>query len=338
MTTRDAPRRLGRRRAMLLIAAAGGLSLAGPPGRRGRSAPPLHEWRGAALGAESRLVLVHPEPRLARRMLVRCTDEVRRLERIFSLYDPDSELCRFNRAGRLAASSQELRFLLAEALRFGDLSGGAFDVTVQPLWQLYAEHFAARPGDPDGPDPRALEAARRLVNYRAIDLGGEVGYRQAGMAVTLNGIAQGYITDRVADLLRDAGFERVLVQLGETFAGLPPEPGAPPWRIGVPDPAEPRALLATIELSALALATSSGLGTQFDAQGRHHHLFDPATGRSASRYRSVTVIAARATVADALSTALAILPPERAATCLHAAGAECALLAHHDGRVRWLEA
>ena len=208
---------------------------------------------------------------------------------------------------------------------------------MQPLWQLYARHFAARPGDPDGPDSRALEAARGLVDYRAIDLGGEVGYRQAGMAVTLNGIAQGYITDRVADLLRDAGFERVLVQLGETFAGLPPEPGAP-WRVGVPDPAEPGTLLATLELSELALATSSGLGTPFDAQGRHHHLFDPASGHSASRYRSVSVIAARATVADALSTALAILPPERAATCLRAAGAGRALLVHDDGRAQWIEA
>ncbi len=336
MTTKNLPRRLGRRRAMLLLAAAGGLPLAGLLGRQGRSAP-LQEWRGTALGAEARLVLAHPEPRIARRVLARCVDEVRRLERIFSLYDRDSELCRLNRAGRLAAPSQELRFLLAEALRFGDLSGGAFDVTVQPLWQLYARHFAARPGDPHGPDPRALEAARRLVDYRAIDLGGEVGYRQAGVAVTLNGIAQGYITDRVADLLRDAGFERVLVQLGETFAGLPPEPGAP-WRVAVPDPAEPRTLLATLELSEQALATSSGLGTPFDAQGRHHHLFDPATGQSASRWRSVSVLAARATVADALSTALAILPPERAAACLGAAGAARALLVHDDGRLQWVEA
>jgi thiamine biosynthesis lipoprotein len=337
MTTRAAPKRLSRRQTMLLLAAAGGLPLPGLLGRPGTPAPALHEWHGAALGAEARLVLAHPEPRTARWMLARCIDEVRRLERIFSLYDPDSELCRLNRAGRLAAPSQDLRILLAAALRFGNLSGGAFDVTVQPLWQLYARHFAARPGDPEGPDPRAIEAARRLVDYRAIELGGRIGYRRVGMAVTLNGIAQGYITDRIADLLRDAGFERVLVQLGETFAGLPPEPGAP-WRVGVPDPAEPNSLLATLELSERALATSSGIGTRFDAEGRHHHLLDPATGRSASRYRSVTVIAARATVADASSTALAILPPERATGVLRAAGAERALLVHNDGRFQWLEA
>jgi FAD:protein FMN transferase len=337
MTMGDARRPLGRRRALLLLAAAGGLPFAGLIGRRGSPVPPLHEWRGAALGASARLVLVHPEPRMARRILVRCTDEVRRLERVFSLYDRDSELCRLNRAGRLPAPAQDLRILLAEALRFGDLSGGAFDVTVQPLWQLYASHFAARPSDPAGPDPRALEAARRLVDYRAIDLGGEVGYRQAGMAVTLNGIAQGYITDRVADLLRDAGFERMLVQLGETFAGLPPEPGAP-WRVGVPDPVDTSTLLASFELSERALATSSGLATRFDAAGRYHHLFDPASGRSACRYQSVSVIAARATVADALSTALTILPPERASAILRGAGAERALLVHADGRAQWIEA
>lgn len=336
MTTRGT-QAVSRRRALLLFAAAGGLPLAGLRGTQAEPGPPLHEWRGAALGAEARLVIAHPEPRIARRMLVRCTDEVRRLERIFSLYDPDSELCRLNRAGRLAAPAQELRLLLAEALHFGDLSGGAFDVTVQPLWQLYARHFAAHPDDLEGPSPWALEAARRLIDYRAIDLGARVGYREAGMAVSLNGIAQGYITDRIADLLRDAGFERVLVQLGEVYAGLPPEPGAP-WQVGVPDPADATALLATVQLSERGLATSSGLGTPFDARGRHHHLFDPASGQSANRYRSVSVIAARATVADALSTALAVLPPERAGAILRAAGAERALLVHKNGRIQWVEA
>jgi thiamine biosynthesis lipoprotein len=336
MTMRGA-QAIRRRRALLLFAAASGLPLAGLRGTQAKPSLPLHEWRGAALGAEARLVLAHPEPRIARRMLVRCTDEVRRLEQIFSLYDPDSELCRLNRAGRLAAPSQELRVLLAAALRFGDLSGGAFDVTVQPLWQLYARHFAAHPDDLEGPSPWALEAARRLIDYRAIDLGAGVGYREAGMAVTLNGIAQGYITDRIADLLRDAGFERVLVQLGEAYAGLPPEPGAP-WQVGVPDPADATMLLATFQLSERALATSSGLGTRFDARGRHHHLFDPASGQSANRYRSVSVIAARATGADALSTALAVLPPERALGTLRAAGAERALLVHNDGRIQLVEA
>ena len=116
------------------------------------------------------------------------------------------------------------------------LSGGAFDVTVQPLWQLYAAHFAANPDDAAGPPAPRLELARRRVGHRALALDGAgVRLLRPGMAVTLNGIAQGYVTDRVAELLRDAGFASVLVQLGETFAGAPPADGVP-WRIGIPVP------------------------------------------------------------------------------------------------------
>ena len=140
------------------------------------------------------------------------------------------------------------------------------------------------------------------------------------MAATLNGIAQGYITDRVADLLRDSGFDSVLVQLGETFASAPPT-GRDAWRVGVPDPvAASGPGLATLDLVDRAVATSSGRATPFDRAGRHHHLLDPRTGLSAGRYLAVAVVARRAVAADALSTALSILPDEAAGRLLAAAG------------------
>lgn len=323
--------RFNRRRALAVIGAAAAMPLLGPS----RADVPLHAWRGPALGADVRLLLAHPERATARRLIARCLDEVFRLERIFSLHDPASELSRLNRDGTLVGASHELRLLLAEARRFGALSGGAFDVTVQPLWELYATHFAANPDDAAGPPADRIEAAGSLVDHRAIAIDrGRVRLLRPGMAITLNGIAQGFITDRVADLLRDAGFARVLVQLGETVTGAP-KPGGRPWRVGIPDPLAPDRMIDTIDAVDLAVATSSGRATSFDAAGRHHHLFDPATGRSAERCASVTVLAPRATTADALSTALAVLPRASAPDLLRQAGAT-ALYVSSDHNREWL--
>jgi FAD:protein FMN transferase len=323
-----------RRRTLVLLAAAAGLPLVGST----RSdTPPLVAWRGRALGAEAQLLLAHPDPAAARRLIGRCMAELARLERIFSLHDPASELCRLNRDGRLAPASHDLRIVLAEAQRLGALTGGAFDVTVQPLWRLYADHFA-RSDVIDEPPPRALEGALRRVDYRALDLdGGRVGFLRPGMAASLNGIAQGWITDRVADLLRDAGLASVLVQLGETFAGEAPPAGGP-WRVGVPDPRAPARMIEIVEGVNLAIATSSGRATSFDAAGRHHHLLDPRTGQSAHHHASVTVVAARAMLADALSTALAILPAAAAPGLMGRTGAVAALHVSADGERAWLEA
>jgi thiamine biosynthesis lipoprotein len=316
-----------------VVAAAAGM----PFLASGRAAErtPVFEWRGRALGAEARLLLAHPEHAAVRRIVARCLDEVARLERIFSLHLPESEIATLNRTGRLAAASHDLRILLAEAQRFGELSGGAFDVTVQPLWELYASHFAANPDDVAGPPVNRIKAARRRVDYRALALdGARVGFLRPGMAATLNGIAQGYITDRVADLLRAAGFASVLVQLGEIVAGAPRSDGRA-WSVGVPDPLAPDQVIETVDAVDLAIATSSGFATRFDAAGRHHHLFDPATGQSAHRCASVTVLAPRATAADALSTALAVSPPAAAPDLLRDADA-AALFVAADGSRRWL--
>jgi thiamine biosynthesis lipoprotein len=326
---------LSRRRALAILGAAAAVPFLGSGGMAER--PPIFAWRGRALGADARLLLAHPERAAVRRAVARCLDEIARLERIFSLHRPDSEIATLNRAGRLDRASHDLRFLLAEARRFGEESGGAFDVTVQPLWQLYAAHFAAHPGDSVGPPAERIEAARARVDYRAIAIDGtRVRLLRPAMALTLNGIAQGYISDRIADLLREAGYASVLVQLGETVAGAPRQDGRP-WRIGIPDPFAPERVLEAFDAADVAVATSSSLATRFDAAGRHHHLFDPATGKSADRCASVTVLAPRATTADALSTALAILPPAARRDLLRHAGASAFYVAS-DRTEQWLRA
>jgi len=161
---------------------------------------------------------------------------------------------------------------------------------------------------------------------------GRIRFLRPGMALTLNGIAQGYITDRVAELLRARGVVHTLVDMGETRA-LDGHPAGRPWAVGLEDPRAQNGLLQEVALDNQAIATSGGYGTQFDAAGRFNHIFDPATGGCASRYLSVSVVAPSATVADALSTAFSLMPMDRAAGALRDTGATDAYFVPPDGRV-----
>ena len=131
-----------------------------------------------------------------------------------------------------------------------------------------------------------------------------------GAAITLNGIAQGYATDRVVERLRSAGLSTTLVNMGEIRA-IGARPEGTPWRVGLADPDRPGVLTETVDLVDRAVATSAGAGFRFDSKGRFTHLFDPATGRSPSLYSTVSVIAPTATEADALSTAFSLMPLSR---------------------------
>jgi len=295
--------RVTRRRTLSLLAATAGLALAGPAVAR---VPAPTRWQGSVLGARAQMLIHGLDQRAAQELIELALAEVRRLERIFSLYQADSALVRLNRDGRLDHPPFEMVALLERARFWSAWSGGAFDVTVQPLWALYRDHFARPAASPKGPPEEAIEAARRLVDHRAIEIQPDrVALARPGMAVTLNGIAQGYITDRVAKLLRREGMARVLIDLGEIWAlGL--APGNRPWRIGLGEPSPAEAADRHLEIVDRAVATSAPAGTLFDRAGRFHHLLDPATGRPSQGLRAVTVVARHATDADALSTALIV--------------------------------
>lgn len=299
-----------RRRLLTIMGAAAGLALFPGVGGTSTRAMPRWTWRGNALGAKAEMTLVHLDEARARQMIRLAVDEIERLENVFNLYRSNSELARLNRDGRLEAPSPDLVTLLSTASRYSELTDGAFDVTVQPLWHLYAEHFSKAGADPDGPSEAAIETAKSLVDYRAIELApAEIRLTRPDMAITLNGIAQGYITDRVADLLRAHGIGQTLIDLGEIRA-LGHRPNGRPWRVVIDGRADHHA----IDLVDRAIATSSPAGTAFDRTGRFHHLFEPATGRPAAAGRQISVIADRATTADALSTTFSIMPEKKLAS------------------------
>jgi len=329
------PAPLSRRRFIRIAACAGAAALI--PGASGDAPVPAYRWRGRVLGAEAEILLRHRDRMEAERLVEAALLEVERLEREFSLYRADSALSRLNRTGRLERPSHDMMRILSESLHVAEVTDGAFDISVQPLWSLYARHFASPAADPWGPDPRAIERARSAVDHRRVQIGnGVVRLELPGMALTLNGIAQGYITDRIADLLRSGGLDNVLVNLGEIRAVGDSGAGRP-WRIGPSHPGNTIPPVQTVELIDRAVATSAAGGTPFEPTGRHHHLFDPATGRSCNRYTSVTVVVERAVMADALSTAFSMMPLDRAIVAADRFGDVEAYFTEPNGRVRRLK-
>lgn len=276
-----------RRRFLAISATASVLTLASGSGSAWAQAQP-YVWSGAALGARATLRLTHPD---ASNIAAHVAAEIARLEGIFSLYRGDSALMQLNRSALLEAPPFELLECLTLAGRVHQASGGLFDPTIQPLWAAYAE--AAVQGRT--PSAAARNAALALRGWDRLRLSPDAVRMDPGMALTLNGIAQGYIADRVAGMLEGEGLTNVLIDTGEMRAlGGMPEGGAWPVRL---------AQGGQVPLQARALASSAPLGTTFDAAGQVGHILHPVTGRPApARWRGVSISAPSAALADALST------------------------------------
>ena len=293
------------RRRFIAISAAFA-SLPGPVTAR----PVPRHWAGQALGARASIRLDHPQ---AETITARCLAEIDRLEGILSLYRADSALSRLNRDGRLDAPPFELLDCLAQAQAVHRASGGLFDVTLQPLWTLWAESAAQgrRPGEAERRAALALTGQERMeISSGRISL-------PRGMAITLNGIGQGYVADRVASLLMAEGLTDILIDTGEHRA-LGTRPDGSAW------PLKADAGGRGIPLASRALATSAPLGTCFDAAGRDGHILDPRTGAPvAARWKAISISAPSAALADALATAACLTRDQAELAQLLRAFADC---------------
>ena len=296
------------RRRFLLIAAGaacGGFGLAARSEGKSRIF-----WHGVSLGAPAQIILDHADRDAAEAALLASRDELARLEGLFSLYREDSAITRLNRTGRLDPPSAEFLEILSTAASVHAASAGAFDPTVQPLWDEYARFYSA--GAEDRGFASRLEEALERTGFPHLRFdAGAIAFQRQGMALTLNGIAQGYITDRIAELLQRRGFENVLVDMGELRA-------VGSQRSGHAWPVKIAGSNRVVSLRDRSLATSAILGTTFDNIGRVGHILDPRTGRAIGRPYQVTVSAPTAALADALSTALCAAPGRAAAGLLAA--------------------
>ena len=233
---------------------------------------------------------------------------IRHVERQMSLFEPTSAVCQLNREGVLHHPHPDLVKVLQLAQQVSKRSNGAFDVTVQPLWLAW--QGAQRAGR--FPTAAELAAARAQCGWRGLAVSPKsIRLQKPGMALTLNGIAQGYAGDLARAALQAHGIEHALIDTGE-WSALGQSPDATPWTLGVANPRSASALIARLVTDGRAIATSSDAHCSFSADHRHHHIFDPRTGYSPRELASVTVAAPTCAMADALTKVMFMAGPVRA--------------------------
>jgi thiamine biosynthesis lipoprotein len=238
-------------------------------------------------------------------------EEIGRVEALATSYSPGSEVSRVNAAADGASAipvSEELFQIVRRAIEVSSLSGGAFDVTVAPVVDLWSFD-----GDGVVPPREAVEAALEHVGYERILVDTAAGtlVLPRGAAIDLDAIAKGYAVDRAVAVLEAHGVERAIVDAGGDVGLLGAPPHADGWRVGVKHPRDD-GLLGVLSLPAGAVATSGDYQRYAMVGGRrYHHVLDPSTGYPAGGVTSVTVVAETAMDADALATAVFVMGPDR---------------------------
>ena len=229
--------------------------------------------------------------------LQRARQVVACIEDEMSLFRPDSALSRLNAVGFLSRPPKHLLNVLRMSQHVAHHSAGAFDVTVQPLWNLYAN------AQKDGQLPSAHEVmqARAKVDWQRLHVSDtQIDFSTRDMGVTLNGIAQGYAADAVRASLQHDGVQHALINTGE-WSSIGQAEGERPWTLGIANPHRAEQWLTRMTMNGLSVATSADDQCAFSSDRRHHHIFNPHTGYSPQDIASITVAAATCAMADALT-------------------------------------
>jgi thiamine biosynthesis lipoprotein len=235
-----------------------------------------------------------------------------------STYDADSELSRFNLSQGTGwfDVSEETATVVGEALRIGALTGGAFDVTVGPLVNLWSFGPAENHPGRTPPDEKIQDALGR-VGYQNVDVRRtppRIRKKRPDVYLDLSGIAKGYAADAIAAHLERRKLHNYMVDIGGEIKANGYNNRGEAWRIAVESPvAGTREIRKVIALKNLAVATSGDYRNYFEQDGvRYSHIIDPRSGRPVShRLASVTAVHASCMTADALATALLVLGPDK---------------------------
>lgn len=236
--------------------------------------------------------------------------EIDRLEGVLSSWREDSELSRLNATGpeQRIPCSPDLFTVLDSSLAIARLTDGAFDPTIEPLNRAWDLRGAGRV-----PESGELAEARERVGWPNVQTEPTlrtVRFRKDGMGLDFGGIGKGYALDRAAELLRDRGVKRALLNFGGELVGTS---DGEAWVIQIADPADRMRPVVKLILKRGAVSTS-GQGERFvTVNGRTYgHILDPRQGRPLDTRATVTVVARSGTLADGFSTALLVMGREKA--------------------------
>lgn len=288
------------------------------------------EKKGALMGTFINLKALCASRQQGLEALEKAYEEMARLSVLLDWRRSITPVGALNEAGRLELPPLEMSENLALAHKYYRLTGGAFDISVLPVFQLLRHRFQA---DSRPPSKAEIKEMLSLVgsHHMTFDRKG-VRFQRSGMAITLDGVAKGYIVDRGLEIIKKSGVEDCLVSAGGDIRVSSSTGSGRHWRIGVRDPRVEGEHLTIIHLDDGAVATSGSYEIYFDAERRYHHLLNPVSGMPAAGNVSVTVKSATAAGADALATALFMMDHHEALRLTASLPDTCCLIVDREGR------
>lgn len=256
-------------------------------------------------------------------------EEMARIENLMSPHIAGSDLDRIARSEQPVEVAEETAEVIALGLQVAKESGGAFDMALghlKELWAIESEH-------PRIPTQEEIAKALKGIGPEDLSLEGRRVIRaEPHLNLDLGAIAKGYAVDRAVEVLRRAGIASAAINAGGDLRMIGTKQNNP-WRIGIQHPRDSRGLLATLEVSDTSVVTSGDYERFFEKDGhRYHHIFDPRTGYPSLLCQSVTVVTPSAALADALATAVFVLGPEKGLTLVEKFPEVEALVVGADGK------
>lgn len=240
--------------------------------------------------------------------------EIERIENLVSTGKKTSEIARINQNGSGKVSEDTMKLILRSRELYED-TDGAFDITVYPVmeaWGFTTEKYRI---------PGKTELQKLLANMDADKIicdekKGTVKLDQKGMKMDLGGIAKGYTSGRVMEIMKKYGVKNAVISLGGNVQTLNSKPDGSAWQIAVEDPQDKSSYIGVLSLRNQAAITSGGYERYFEKNGKkYHHIIDPKTGYPAENgLSSVTIVSKDGTLADGLSTSLFIMGRKKATT------------------------
>ncbi len=246
----------------------------------------------------------------AQKALTAAETEINRLDALLSISSETGDIYRVNQNGS-GDLSEDSRSLLSSALEYYKETDGIFDCTIEPVmeaWGFTTQNYRV-------PEQSELDDLLSRVDASCVSLTGSHVTLPEDVRLDLGGIAKGFTSARVMKVFAENGVTSGIISLGGNVQTLGRKPDGSLWRVGVQDPVDQNSMFAVVEVADEAVITSGAYQRYFEQDGIHyHHIIDPRTGYPANNgLISVTIISPDGTLADALSTSLFIMGPEKAA-------------------------
>ena len=287
-------------------------------------------FRFEAMASACEVRVAGASPRPLRDAAQAAIDEVRRIEHKYSRYRADSIVSRINASAgsdALLKVDDETAQLLGFAAQLFESSQGLFDITsgvLRKTWDFRSGRV---------PEPEAVIAVLGLVGWqKVVWTGHTLTLPNPGMEIDFGGFGKEYAADRAHAVLADRGVRHGYVNLGGDIRVLGPQPDGAPWRIGIQHPRDAERLIASLDVSEGALATSGDYERFFEHAGRRYcHILDPRSGWPVDSWQSISVFAPVCVAAGAMST-IAMLKRDAALDFLREQGAAFLAIDAHGQR------